>query len=54
MHDESGESMEPMAEVPLVGLDKSELESVLTERSRGLIPETKRSVLEGTLCYSQR
>jgi len=40
MNDESGESMKPTAEVPLVGLGESELGSAwLTERSRKLIPD---------------
>ena len=52
--DESGESMEPMEEVPLTGLGKSELEisAWLTERSRELIPETRGNILQGTICYS--
>jgi len=54
--DESGESMEPMEEVPLKGLGESELERLvrawLTERSRELIPDTRRSVLEGTICLN--
>ena len=42
MDDESGESMEPMEEVPLIQLGKAELEisAWLTEGSRKLIPET--------------
>ena len=47
MDDESGESMEPMKEVPLIQLGKAELEG-----SRELIPETRGSILEGTICYS--
>ena len=54
MDDESGESMEPMEEVPLIQLDEAELEisAWLTEGSRELIPETRGSILEGTICYS--
>ena len=38
--DESGESVEPMEEVPLIELGESELDRAwLTERSRELIPE---------------
>ena len=49
MDDESvRESMEPMEEVPLIQLGKA----WLTEGSRELIPETKGSILEGTICYS--
>jgi len=48
--------MEPMEEVPLKGLGESELERLvrawLTERSRELIPDTRRSVLEGTICLN--
>jgi len=56
--DESGESMEPMEEVPLKELGVAELERLvrawLTERSRELIPltETTRSMLEGTICLN--
>jgi len=52
MDDESGESMEPMEEVPLIELGEAELESYsawLTKGSRELIPETKESILEGTI-----
>ena len=56
--DESGESMEPMEEVPLIGLAESEMEIIIawmTDRSRELIPETRRSILEGNadavICY---
>ena len=31
-----------------------EISAWLTERSRGLIPETRGSILEGTICYSYR
>jgi len=43
--------MEPMEEVPLTGLGKSELEisAWLTDRSRELIPETRGNVLQGTI-----
>ena len=46
--------MEPMEEVPLTGLGKSELEisAWLTDRSRELIPETRGNILQGTICYS--
>jgi len=40
MDDESGESMEPMAEVPLIGELELDYNAWLTERSRELIPET--------------
>ena len=57
MNDESGESMEPMEEVPLERWKESELERFpglgwLTERSWKLSPETRRSILEGTIYYS--
>jgi len=42
--DESGESMELIEEMPLKGLG-----AWLTERSRELIPETRGSMLEGTI-----
>jgi len=45
MDDESGESMEPMEEVLLKELGEAELE-------RLVIPETRESILEGTICYS--
>jgi len=47
--DETGESMEPIEEVPLVGLGESELERLVrgsTEGSRELIPETRGSILK--------
>ena len=54
--DDSGESMEPMEEVPLIQLGEAELHGEisawLTEGSRELIPETRGSILEGTICYS--
>ena len=52
--DESGESMELMEEMPLKVLGKAELEisAGLTEGSWELIPETRGSTLEGTICYS--
>ena len=53
MDDESGESMELMEEVPLEELGEAELERLVRgEGSRELIPETKGSILEGTICYS--
>ena len=54
MDNESGESMEPMEQVPLIQLVEAELERLvwLTEGSRELIPETRGSILEGTICYS--
>jgi len=57
MDDESGESMEPKEEVPLIQLGKAELETGeisawLMEGSRELIAETRGSILEGTICYS--
>jgi len=58
MNDESDESIEPMEEVPLIRLGESELERLvsawLTERSRKLIPETRGSIVEGTICYTYR
>jgi len=52
--DESGESMELKEEMPLKELGEAELEirAGLTEGSRELIPETRGSILEGTICYS--
>ena len=57
MDDESGESMELMDEVPLVARGTGrgrigEISARLTEGSRELIPETRGSILEGTICYS--
>jgi len=56
MDDESGESMELMEEMPLKEMGEAELERLvhagLTEGGRELIPETRGSVLEGTICYS--
>jgi len=55
MDDESGESMELMEEMPLKELGEAELGEIgagLTEGSRELIPETRGSILEGTICYS--
>jgi len=48
----SDESMELMEEMPLHELGDAELEiSVwLTKGSRELIPETRGSILEGTVC----
>jgi len=46
MNDASGESMEPMEEVPLIKLGESEngdISAWLTDRSRELISETRRS-----------
>ena len=58
MDDESGESMEPMEQVPLIGPTTGrgrigEISAWLTEGSRELIPETRGSILEGTICYSK-
>jgi len=50
MDDESGESMELMEEMPLTEL--GEISAGLTEESRELIPETRGSIVEGTICYS--
>ena len=50
MDDESGELMEPMGEVPLVGLGEVRIGAIgvwLTERSWKLIPETRGSIVEG-------
>ena len=54
MDDESGESMEPMEQVPLIeGCGRiGEISAWLTEGSRQLIPETRGSILEGKICYS--
>jgi len=53
MDDEIGESMEPMEEVPFIRLGESEMDGAwLTEGSRELIPETRGSILEETICYS--
>ena len=52
MDDESGESMELMEEVPLkklCGGITREISAGLTEGSRELIPETRGSILEGTI-----
>ena len=54
--DESGEWMEPIEEVPLIGLGESELRigeisAWLTERSRKLIPETRGGILERTTTF---
>ena len=51
MDDESGESMEPMEKVPLIQLGEAELER-LVRGCRELIPATRGSILEGTICYS--
>jgi len=50
MDDESGELMEPMGEVPLVGLGEVRIGAIgvwLTERSCKLIPETRGSIVKG-------
>ena len=55
MDDESGESMELMEEMPLKELGEAELERLVRgvdEGSWELIPETRGSILEGTICYS--
>ena len=55
MDDESGESMELMEEMPLKEMGEAELERLvwgLMEGGRELIPETRGSILEGTICYS--
>jgi len=57
MDDESasGELMELMEEVPLKELGDAkigEISAWLTEGSRELVPETRGSILEGTICYS--
>jgi len=47
--------MEPMEEVPLIGWVRiGEISAWLPERSRELIPETRGSILERTVRYSQR
>ena len=51
MDDENGVSLEPMEEVPFIGLGESEMDGAwLTEGSRELVPETRGSILEGTIC----
>jgi len=49
INDDSGESMKPMEEVPLLRQGESELERLvrtwLTERNRKLIPETRGNIL---------
>jgi len=56
MNDEIGESMEPMEEVPLIGLGESELEWLVRgwrrEAGGWFHAETRGSILEGTICYS--
>ena len=55
MDDENGESMEPMEEsaTHTTGWDRmGEIGAWLTEGSPELIPETRGSILEGTICYS--
>jgi len=50
-----GESMKLVEEVPLKELGEAKIEKIsawLTEGSRELIPETRGSILEGTICYS--
>ena len=50
----SGESMELMEEMPLKELGEAELERLVRVDGGGreLIPETRGSILEGTICYS--
>ena len=54
MDDESGELMELMEEVPLkeLGDAKVEISAWLTDGSRELVPETRGSIMEVTICYS--
>ena len=56
MDDESGELMELTEEVPLKklgdGCKIGEISAWLTEGSRKLVPETRGSILEGTICYT--
>ena len=54
MNDESGESMEPMEEVPLIQLGEAELECVVDGGEPGVDSRDEGSILEGTICYSQR
>jgi len=49
MDDESGELMELVEEVPLKNWV---MQKWLTKRRRKLVPETRGSILEGTICYS--
>ena len=60
--DESGESigLEQIGEMPVIELGESEFDrsrlisAWLTERSRELIPQTRKSILEGMIRYSYR
>ena len=55
IYDESGELMELVEEVPLKELDDAksgEISACLMKGSRKLVPETRGSILEGTICYS--
>ena len=54
MDDESGESMELMEKMPLKELGEAELERLVRGYvgGRELIPETRGSILKGTICYS--
>ena len=54
MDDNSGEWMEPMEEVPVKRTGWVRIPEIsvwLMERSRELIPETRGSIREGTICY---
>jgi len=51
MDDESGELMELMDEVPLKELGDAEVERFSAWLTK-LVPETRGSILEGTICYS--
>jgi len=54
MDDESGESMELMEEMPLKEWVRQNWRLVRVDGGRGreLIPETRASILKGTICYS--
>ena len=52
--DESGESMELCHPKNWVRRNWRDYSAWLTERSRELISETRGSILEGTICYTQR
>ena len=57
MDDESGESMEPMEEVPLIELGEAELEEIsawLTEGSRELIPDEGKHTGRNNLLFVEK
>ena len=54
MDDENGELMELVEEMPVKELTdaKVEIDAWLTKGSQKLVPETRGSILEATICYS--